>query len=51
MGITDLAITSEGYKTGNPRFLKKAQRNIKRKQQALSRCKKGSQGRNKVRFC
>ncbi len=50
MGITDLAITSEGYKTGNPRFLKKAQRNLKRKQQALSRCKKGSKGRHKARL-
>ena len=50
MGITDLAITSEGYKTGNPRFLKKAQRNLKRKQQALSRCKKGSKGRQKARL-
>lgn len=26
MGITDLAITSTGHKTGNPRFLKNAQR-------------------------
>ena len=50
MGITDLAITSTGYKTGNPRFLKKAQRNLKRKQQALSRCKKGSKGRHKTRL-
>ncbi|UYM14074.1 RNA-guided endonuclease InsQ/TnpB family protein [Endozoicomonas euniceicola] len=50
MGITDLAITSTGHKTGNPRFLKKAQRNLKRKQQALSRCKKGSRGRRKARL-
>ena len=50
MGITDLAITSTGHKTGNPRFLKKAQRNLKRKQQTLSRCKKGSKGRNKARL-
>ena len=50
MGITDLAITSNGHKTGNPRFLKKAQRNLKRKQQALSRCKKGSKGRHKARL-
>ncbi|UYM17447.1 RNA-guided endonuclease InsQ/TnpB family protein [Endozoicomonas euniceicola] len=50
MGITDLAITSTGHKTGNPRFLKKAQRNLKRKQQALSRCKKGSKGRHKARL-
>ena len=50
MGITDLAITSKGHKTGNPRFLKNAQRNLKRKQQALSRCKKGSKGRHKARL-
>ncbi|UYM17046.1 RNA-guided endonuclease InsQ/TnpB family protein [Endozoicomonas euniceicola] len=50
MGIADLAITSTGHKTGNPRFLKKAQRNLKRKQQALSRCKKGSKGRHKARL-
>ncbi|UYM15434.1 RNA-guided endonuclease InsQ/TnpB family protein [Endozoicomonas euniceicola] len=50
MGITGLAITSTGHKTGNPRFLKKAQRNLKRKQQALSRCKKGSKGRHKARL-
>ena len=50
MGITDLAITSTGHKTGNPRFLKKAQRNLKRKQQVLSRCKKGSKGRHKARL-
>lgn len=50
MGITDLAITSTGYKTGNPRFLKKAQNNLRRKQKALSRCKKGSKGRHKARL-
>ena len=50
MGITDLAITSTGHKTGNPRFLKNAQRNLKRKQKALSRCKKGSKGRAKARL-
>ena len=50
MGITDLTITSTGHKTGNPRFLKKAQSNLKRKQKALSRCKKGSKGRHKARL-
>ncbi|USE38512.1 transposase [Endozoicomonas sp. SCSIO W0465] len=50
MGITDLAITSTGHKTGNPRFLKNAQRNLKCKQKALSRCKRGSKGRAKARL-
>jgi len=50
MGITDLAITSNGRKTGNPRFLKKAYWNLRRKQKALSRCNKGSKGRSKARL-
>lgn len=50
MGITDLAITSAGQKTGNPRFIRNAQRNLKRKQKALSRCKKGSKGRARARL-
>ena len=50
MGITDLAITSHGHKTGNPRFLKNAYRNLRRKQKALSRCNKGSKGRIKARL-
>ncbi|TMO21641.1 transposase [Pseudoalteromonas sp. S4492] len=49
-GLTDIAITSNGLKTGNPRFLKNAQRNLKRKQKALSRCRKGSKGRAKARL-
>ena len=49
-GLTDLAITSNGLKTGNQRFLKNAQKNLKRKQKALSRCKKGSKGRAKARL-
>ena len=50
MGITDLAVTSNGYKTGNPRFLKNAYWNLRRKQKALSRCNKGSKGRTKARL-
>ncbi|AMO56087.1 transposase [Endozoicomonas montiporae] len=50
VGLTDIAITSTGVKTGNPRFIKNAQRNLKRKQKALSRCKKGSKGRVKARL-
>ena len=50
VGLTDIAITSSGVKTGNPRFIKNAQRNLKRKQKKLSRCKKGSKGRAKVRI-
>ncbi len=50
VGLTDIAITSAGVKTGNPEFVKKAQRNLKRKQKKLSRCKKGSKGRAKARL-
>lgn len=32
VGLTDIAITSNGVKTGNPRFIRNAQRNLKRKQ-------------------
>ena len=49
MGLTHLAIDSEGNKTDNPRFLKRAQSNLRRKQKALSRCQKGSKGRAKAR--
>ena len=41
---------SSGKKTPNPRFLKKASANLRRKQKALSRCKKGSKGRAKARL-
>ena len=50
VGLTDIAITSTGVKTGNPRFIKNVQHNLKRKQKKLSRCKKGSKGRVKARL-
>ncbi|MFC3290555.1 RNA-guided endonuclease InsQ/TnpB family protein [Modicisalibacter luteus] len=49
IGLSHLAIDSTGRKVANPRFLKKAQKNLKRKQQALSRTKKGSARRAKAR--
>lgn len=50
MGLTHLAIDSEGNKTANPRFLKRAQSNLRRKQKDLSRCQKGSKGRAQARL-
>lgn len=50
MGLTDLCITSDGVKIPNPRFLKRAAANLRRKQKALSRCQKGSRGRAKTRL-
>ncbi|SEI54476.1 putative transposase [Allopseudospirillum japonicum] len=50
MGLTHLAIDSDGNKIENPRFLKKASANLRRKQKALSRCQKGSKGRAQARL-
>lgn len=50
MGLTYLAIDSEGNKIANPRFLKRAAANLRSKQKALSRCQKGSKGRAKARL-
>lgn len=49
VGLTDLAVTSNGSKYSNPRHLNKAMKNLKRKQKKLSRKKKGSNSRNKAR--
>ena len=50
MGLSHLLITSEGYKEGNPRFLKQAEANLRHKQKSLSRKVKGSGNRNKARI-
>ncbi len=50
VGLTHFAITSDDSKFDNPRYFIKLQRNLKRKQQKLSRKKKGSQNRNKARL-
>ena len=50
MGLTHLAIDSTGCKVANPRFLKRARANLRRKQKALSRCQKGSKRRAKARI-
>lgn len=50
MGLTHSLIESNGRKELNPRFLKRAECNLRRKQKALSRCKKGSQRRAKARL-
>ena len=49
MGLTHLVIASTGEKQSNPRFLKRATSNLRRKQKSLSRKKKGSANRNKAR--
>jgi putative transposase len=50
LGITDLMVASDGTKVPNPRFIKRAAKNLRRKQQSLSRKKKGSANRAKARL-
>ena len=50
VGLTDLAVTSDGSKFNNPKHLRQAQENLARKQQHLSRKAKGSNTRNKARI-
>ena len=49
LGLSHFAIESNGRKTANPRFVKRAEKNLRRKQRQLSRKKKGSANRAKVR--
>ncbi len=50
LGLTHLLIESNGKKEDNPRFLKRAYTNFRRKNKKLSRTKKGSKGRVKARI-
>ncbi|MFK0733604.1 MAG: RNA-guided endonuclease InsQ/TnpB family protein [Gloeotrichia echinulata GP01] len=49
LGLTHFAVTSDGSKFDNPRILNKHEKNLKLKQQQLSRKQKGSQNRIKAR--
>ena len=50
LGLTHLVIDSNGQKTDNPRFVKRAEKNLRRKQKQLSRKQKGSANRAKARM-
>ena len=50
LGIKDFAITSEGQRYTNPKFLYKFQRKLKAAQQHLSRKQKGSNSRERARI-
>lgn len=50
VGISHLLVDSNGNKTENPRFLKNAMTNLRRKQKKLSRKQKGSVARKKARL-
>ena len=49
LGLIDFVITSDGSKFRNPKYLKKHAKNLKRKQQKLSRKIKGSNTRARAR--
>lgn len=50
LGLTDFAITSDGIKYPNPRYLKKSLNKLAKEQRKLSKKKKGSKNRNKQRI-
>lgn len=50
LGIKDFAITSNGEKFGNPKFLRKSEKRLKMLQQRLSKKQKGSKNREKARI-
>jgi len=50
VGLIDLAVESNSRRTANPGFLKRALRNLRRKQRALSRKRKGSRNRARARL-
>jgi putative transposase len=45
LGVKDVIVTSDGYKSGNPKHLKRRLRHLKRQQRRLSRMAKGSNRR------
>lgn len=49
LGLIDFVVTSDGSKFSNPKHLKKYAKNLKRKQQKLSRKVQGSKTRHKAR--
>lgn len=49
VGLTSLAALSDGSIIPNPRHARRAERELRRRQRALARCKRGSNRRKKVR--
>jgi putative transposase len=49
LGLTHFAVLSDGRKIASPRFLRRAEKKLKRAQRALSRKQDGSQNRDKAR--
>lgn len=50
LGLTDFAITSDGVKYSNPRYLRKSLKKLAKEQRKLSRKKNGSKNKNKQRI-
>ena len=50
LGLSHFVIESNGRKTANPRFVRRAEKNLRRKQRQLSRKAKGSANRAKDRI-
>ena len=50
VGLKELAVLSTGEAIPNPRPAKRAEREMRRRQRALSRCRKGSNRRRKVKL-
>ena len=50
LGLTHIAVLSDGRKFDGPRFLRRAEKKLKRAQQALSRKTKGSKNQEKARI-
>ncbi|MFH0267311.1 RNA-guided endonuclease TnpB family protein [Vibrio rumoiensis] len=50
LGLSHFAIQSNGKKEANPRFVRRAEKNLRRKQKQLSRKAKGSANRAKARL-
>ena len=50
LGLSHFVIESNGRETANPRFVKRAEKNLRRKQRQLSRKAKGSANRAKARI-
>lgn len=49
LGLKDFAVTSDGEHIEAPKYLRKAEKRLRRTQRHLSRCKRGSRGREKAR--
>lgn len=49
LGLSSLAALSTGETIANPRTLRRAQKELRRRQRHLARCKRGSSGRRKAR--